>query len=616
MQAIRAFVLLAVALSLPSPARADSILRIDSAATGQAVGVNESGMEAFVADAAGGFVTRVDQTGQVLRFTVGPDPRWIDVAGDVYVSNAGDETVSIIPASETAPVTVAVGGSGPIVAAPYAGTPLHGKAYVVRREKNDLAVVNAATRTSHPMDAGGRAITGLVADWGRHRLFVSEPDVGIVRAIDISSDSSTPPATDIAVPGHPGPLAFDGTHVYVLTGDSGAPLVQIDAATLQAQALSLNGQSGVPRAIAATPGRVFAGFANELVILDLATGNVRTFAMNGVVGVVADSLSRNAYAIDGAGQLVSYNAFQQRMTFTALPAPAYDLGFIYKTSRVYVATAQGLVEVSSPSGDNVATVNAQGLWWVPNGAESGWGINFSHQDDILFATWFTYDAQGRETWLVASRMDETTRNTYTGTLYRTTGPPFNAVPFDPAKATGTPAGTITLQVIDFDNAILTATVDGTTITKPLGKQVFALPEPYCTWTSGTSASSIPNYTDLWWASPPGSESGWGLNIEHQGNILFITWFTYDSNGQPLWIVGSDLEKTGNASYSGQLYTTSGPPWNASPWDPSRVSHTTVGNATLTFSDDSHGTFSYSVGGISQSKPITRQVFGRTTTRCR
>ena len=41
----------------------------------------------------------------------------------------------------------------------------------------------------------------------------------------------------------------------------------------------------------------------------------------------------------------------------------------------------------------------------------------------------------------------------------------------------------------------------------------------------------------------------------------------------------------------------------------------AGSATLTFSDDSNGTFTYTVGGVTQSKPITRQVYGSATTRC-
>ena len=53
-------------------------------------------------------------------------------------------------------------------------------------------------------------------------------------------------------------------------------------------------------------------------------------------------------------------------------------------------------------------------------------------------------------------------------------------------------------------------------------------------TSGGTTGN--NYTALWW-NP--SENGWGINFNHQGNILFGTLYTYDSSGQPLWLVMSD-----------------------------------------------------------------------------
>ena len=51
--------------------------------------------------------------------------------------------------------------------------------------------------------------------------------------------------------------------------------------------------------------------------------------------------------------------------------------------------------------DRSYATNFQDLWWNPN--ESGWGINFAHQGDILFATLFTYGADGRSLWFVMSR---------------------------------------------------------------------------------------------------------------------------------------------------------------------------------------------------------------------
>jgi len=44
-------------------------------------------------------------------------------------------------------------------------------------------------------------------------------------------------------------------------------------------------------------------------------------------------------------------------------------------------------------------MNYEGLWWASGGVEAGWGINFAHQGDVIFATWFTYDTDGSGLWL-------------------------------------------------------------------------------------------------------------------------------------------------------------------------------------------------------------------------
>jgi len=37
----------------------------------------------------------------------------------------------------------------------------------------------------------------------------------------------------------------------------------------------------------------------------------------------------------------------------------------------------------------VAQQSYQGIWWAaPAGAESGWGINFTHQGDVVLKAWF------------------------------------------------------------------------------------------------------------------------------------------------------------------------------------------------------------------------------------
>ena len=129
--------------------------------------------------------------------------------------------------------------------------------------------------------------------------------------------------------------------------------------------------------------------------------------------------------------------------------------------------------------------NYQDLWWgAPAGVESGWGVNFTHQSDNIFATWFTYDFDGTPLWLsvTASRI---AAGVYNGTLYRTTGPGFNAVPFDPQSVVRTPVGTLTLTFGDGNNATFAYTVTlGTpsisvTQTKQLTRLVFRAPGTLC-----------------------------------------------------------------------------------------------------------------------------------------
>jgi hypothetical protein len=103
---------------------------------------------------------------------------------------------------------------------------------------------------------------------------------------------------------------------------------------------------------------------------------------------------------------------------------------------------------------------------------------------------------------------------------------------------------------------------------------------------------------------------------HQADILFATWFTYDSTGRGMWVVGPRIQRTTGNTFAGELFRTTGPAFSADPWNPALVVGTSVGNATFTFTDANNGTFSYSVNGISQVKPITRQNFGTPLTVCR
>ena len=122
---------------------------------------------------------------------------------------------------------------------------------------------------------------------------------------------------------------------------------------------------------------------------------------------------------------------------------------------------------------------------------------------------------------------------------------------------------------------------------------------------GASSTPVTDYTDLWW-NP--SESGWGLNlIQHPSRVIFGVWYTYELDGSRTWYVLPSGAWTGANTYTGTLYSTAGPPFNA-PFNAQQVEARQVGSATITFSDANNGVFTYSVDGLSGSKSITRQPF--------
>jgi predicted dienelactone hydrolase len=263
--------------------------------------------------------------------------------------------------------------------------------------------------------------------------------------------------------------------------------------------------------------------------------------------------------------------------------------------------------------DEPAWGNFGGLWWnAPANSEAGWGLNVAHQGDVIVATWFTYDANGKGWWLVMTA-PKIGANTYSGTLLQVTGPAFDAVPFDPAQVVGTQVGIGVLTFTDANNGTFAYTVNNASQVKNITREVFG-PVPSCTFSAGNNLAAATNYQDLWWKSPAGSESGWGINFTHQGERIFATWFTYDHDHTPMWLAVT-ADKNTPGIYAGTLYRTTGPAFDAVLFDPAKVVSTNVGTASFIFSDGNNAAFSYTVNGVSQTKAITREIFRAPGTVC-
>jgi hypothetical protein len=295
------------------------------------------------------------------------------------------------------------------------------------------------------------------------------------------------------------------------------------------------------------------------------------------------------------------------------------------SQMVTQGTNRGVVSVPGASSCGTDSLSSgstgtsyQGLWL--KGDESGWGVNVTHQGSTLFATWFTYDTDGTGMWLVASSVTQTNAGNFSGTLYRTVGPAFSANPFNSISfpANYTTVGTIAFSFTDANTGTMSYTVNGVSQTKAIQRYIYASGGTNCVL--GGSQGASPNYQDLWLRSATGTqEGGWGVNITHQGDILFATWFTYlpgsGSTNKGMWLVMSNGNKVSNGVYSGALQTTTGPAYSAVPFNPNNVARTTVGTGTFTFTDANNGTFSYTVNGVTQSKPIARFIYATPSTVC-
>jgi hypothetical protein len=117
------------------------------------------------------------------------------------------------------------------------------------------------------------------------------------------------------------------------------------------------------------------------------------------------------------------------------------------------------------------------------------------------------------------------------------------------------------------------------------------------------------YSDLWWDP---QESGWGMNIVHQGETAFVTLFVYGPDGKPTWYVASDArvfatDGSGNPAFRGTLYKTTGP-WLGGPFDPAMVGVAAVGALVIEPRPGGQLALDYTAEGVSVSKVVVRQTF--------
>jgi len=121
---------------------------------------------------------------------------------------------------------------------------------------------------------------------------------------------------------------------------------------------------------------------------------------------------------------------------------------------------------------NTFSADLSDLWF--NEKEAGWGVNVTHQREVVFLTFFIYGPDNRPSWYTGQALyagqNPQGALIFTGSMFQFTGPYF-ANFFNPAIVTGRSVGTVKLTAL-IDRATLEYTIDGVVVTKTVSRQTF------------------------------------------------------------------------------------------------------------------------------------------------
>ncbi len=458
----------------------ETVTKVTVGRTPGGIAMSPTGERAYVANYDSNTISVIDTATYAVVATIGVArfPFGIAVKPDgtrLYVTNGGSNSIGVIDAGTYAVIgTVAVGSSPTGVAANPAGT----RIYVANMDSDSVSVIDTATNRVVTTVGVGAMPTGIAVTPSGTRVYVANNDSSDVSVIDTTSNQVIatvtvgelpialglfigPDVTLVKPPNYQGlwwkspagsesgwgiNFAHQGDVIFATWFTYGSDN-QPQWFTIRAEQSGTNVYSG--------PVSGFTGPPFNSVPFP-ANANVKTSVGTAAITFAADGRSATFnYTVNGITQ--TKQIVPQQFT-PGVPLPTCVWG-------------------AQP--DLTLATNYQDLWWVTNGDESGWGINFTHQGSIIFATWFTYDVNGKAWWLFSVARETAVPKVYAGEVKTATGPPFNADPFDPNAVVRNTVGNATITVIDGNHATFDYAVNGVTQTKHLTRQVFAPPGTVC-----------------------------------------------------------------------------------------------------------------------------------------
>lgn len=122
------------------------------------------------------------------------------------------------------------------------------------------------------------------------------------------------------------------------------------------------------------------------------------------------------------------------------------------------------------SGSRAGATNYSDLWWTP--ASAGWGLQLSHVDATVYATWYTYDTD-REAVHYQAVTTRQADGSFSGNLFRVrNGTPYAQIDGAPANGGADAVGTARFRFSDGERGSFEYTIGGTTQSKAIERTVF------------------------------------------------------------------------------------------------------------------------------------------------
>lgn len=223
------------------------------------------------------------------------------------------------------------------------------------------------------------------------------------------------------------------------------------------------------------------------------------------------------------------------------------------------------------------------MWFNPDRNGEGWMLEIL-PDDRALAYWFTFDDEGRPSWLIGNGKIEGNRIEFPE-LLAGSGARFGSA-FDPGDVELETVGSARMIFTDCDSGWYEyeardhhRTVDFQALTSTWG--TICGPMPITVDDRARLSGS--------WYDP--EQSGQGLTLQWtSADSMLLVWFTYDAEGRPYWVIGQSEAGSTDPIVFPELLTVRGPVFGDG-FDPEDADQLVWGQAELNL-DCQQGLFEF------------------------